>query len=231
VAAVGAILAAHFGCFLVGLDHTSLPAAVALVSLEPLSVVLWAWAMHRLRPTGLEAIGVLGATAGAGLVARGAGVGTHRLVGDLFVVAAVVLYGGYVNAARLFRGELPARRYAALVYLASALGSALALPLVDGSTPGRVWPLPPHALVGIAALALLPTLVGHTAVQAAARHTSPSIVALVSPAETLGSLAISAALLGERPSPVEAGGAAVILASVTVALLGARADEHPVPGD
>src|SRR5262245_38885526 len=41
----GALLAAHFACFLWGLDHTSLPAAVSLVSLQPLAVVVCAWAL------------------------------------------------------------------------------------------------------------------------------------------------------------------------------------------
>src|ERR1700704_2300714 len=36
VLGAGALLAAHFACFQIGLDRTSLPAAVSLVSLEPL---------------------------------------------------------------------------------------------------------------------------------------------------------------------------------------------------
>src|SRR5262249_9564722 len=53
----GAILAAHFACFQWGLEHTSLPAAVSLVSLEPLSVVLVAWALFKIRPTWSEQLG------------------------------------------------------------------------------------------------------------------------------------------------------------------------------
>ena len=42
VLGAGALLAGHFACFQIGLDRTSLPAALSLVSLEPLSVVLCA---------------------------------------------------------------------------------------------------------------------------------------------------------------------------------------------
>ena len=61
----GAILAAHFVCFLWGLDNTSLPAAVSLVSLEPLGVVVCAWALLGIAPRPLERAGVLLAAVGA----------------------------------------------------------------------------------------------------------------------------------------------------------------------
>src|SRR5262245_22697399 len=55
----GALLAAHFGLFTAGLVATSLPAAVSLVALEPLAVVLVAWATLGVRPSHSEAIGVV----------------------------------------------------------------------------------------------------------------------------------------------------------------------------
>lgn len=216
IALAGAVLAAHFVLFVWGLERTSLPAAVSLVSLEPLSVVLCAWLLQGLRPRPLEQLGVLLATVGAFVIARGAGQGEHRLGGDLLVLGAVVLYGFYVALARALRGDLPARRYAALVYAAASVATALLLPFVP------LRPLPLHAIGAIGGLALLPTLVGHTAVQAAARHLSPSVVALVSPAETLGGLAIGAAWLGARPTPVELAGALVIVAGATLAIFGQR---------
>ncbi len=94
--AAGALLAVHFALFLSGLATTSLPAAVALVSLEPLGVVLAAWAAFGMRPTRGEGAGVLVATAGALGVASGAGQGEQRLLGDLLVLAAVAFYAAYV---------------------------------------------------------------------------------------------------------------------------------------
>lgn len=223
IAGVGALLAAHFGLFLWGLDRTSLPAAVALVSLEPLSVVLTAWAIHGIRPKRLEQLGVLAATGGAVLVASGAGAGEHRLDGDLLVIGAVFLYGFYVSAARSLAGALPARRYAALVYSSAAVALAAALLCAPAREGSVVWPIPSHALIAILALALIPTIIGHTAVQTAARRLSPSVVALVCPGETLGGLAIGATMLAAVPTAVELAGAAIILAGSTLTILGARA--------
>ena len=77
VAAGGALLGAHFACFQWGLEHTSLAAAASLVSLEPVSVVLVAWVLFKLRPTREELIGIGVATLGALLVGSAAGEGEH----------------------------------------------------------------------------------------------------------------------------------------------------------
>ncbi|WP_437754900.1 DMT family transporter [Sorangium sp. So ce1389] len=219
VLGAGLLLAVHFALFLWGLDRTSLASALSLISLEPLAVVLCAWVFFRVRPTRSEQAGVLLATAGAVIIARGAGAGDHRLSGDLMVVGATLLYGLYVSFARALRDALPARSYAALVYTSAALFLAAALPAAPGALEG-VAPPPAHAVVAIVALALVPTLIGHTAVQAAARRMSPAIVALVSPGETLGGIVIGALWLDAIPTAVEIAGAAVILVGATVAILG-----------
>lgn len=217
----GALLAAHFALFLWGLDQTSLPAAIALVSLEPLSVVLAAWLLHGDRPRPVETLGVLVATLGGVIVSRGAGAGEHKLFGDLLVVFAVVLYGGYVAVVRKTQGQLPARHAAPLVYASAALCLALALPFLRGHEGTVIWPPPRHAVWAVLALAAVPTLLGHTSVQTASRHLPPSVVALVSPGETLGGIAIAAVFMGSRPTPIEAAGAAVIVLGATIAILGA----------
>ncbi|MGK4001019.1 DMT family transporter [Sorangium sp. So ce1036] len=222
VLCAGLLLAAHFALFLWGLDRTSVPAALSLISLEPLAVVLCAWVFFGVRPARSEQVGVLLATAGALLVARGAGAGDHRLSGDLMVVGAAVLYGLYVSFARALRDALPTRSYAALVYASAAAFLAAALPVAPGALEG-VAPPPPHAAVAIVALALVPTLLGHTAIQAAARRMSPAVVALVSPGETLGGILLGALWLGAVPSATEVAGAAVILAGATIAIFGSRA--------
>ena len=210
----GALLAAHFALFLAGLAATSLPAAVALVSLEPLAVVVAAWVAFGLRPTRGEGIGVLVATAGALVVAGGAGSGEHRLAGDAMVVAAVVLYGAYVAAARGLRDSMPVMPYAASVY---GIATLLLGPFAIHAAAATSAP-PLRSLLFVVALGLVPTLVGHTLVQSAARHVSPAIVALVSPGETLGAMAIGAALLGEMPTSTEAIGALIILAGSALAI-------------
>ena len=213
LAGAGALLAAHFALYLAGLAATSLPAAVSLVSLEPLSVVLVAWLAFGIRPTRREGAGVIVATIGALVVASGAGHGEHRLAGDLMVLGAVVLFGAYVAAARGLRDAMPALPYAALVYaVCTLLLAPLAVPLQGGAMP------PVASLAALLALGLVPTLVGHTLVQSAARNVPPAVVAMVSPGETLGSLAIGVLLMGAVPTGREAAGAALVVLGATLAI-------------
>ncbi|APR83614.1 Permease [Minicystis rosea] len=222
VLSAGALLAAHFACFLWGLEHTSLPAAVSLVSLEPLAVVVCAWAFLGVAPSRAEQIGVALATTGAVVVAQGIGTGDHQLIGDLVVLVAVALYGLYLTVARALKDALPARSYAALVYASAAATLCAMLVFAPTAFASPAWPPPAHALVAIAALGVIPTIIGHTMVQTASRSLPPAIVALVSPGETVGSIAIGAALLGAVPSRTEMIGAAIIVAGSAVAILAPR---------
>jgi drug/metabolite transporter (DMT)-like permease len=218
----GALLAVHFACFLWGLDHTSLPAAVSLVSLEPLGVVVCAWALLGVAPSRPEQLGVVLATAGAVVVAQGAGQGEHRLVGDAAVLVAVVIFGLYLTVARALKDALPARSYAALVYTTAALVLAVMLAGAPAAFTAPAWPLGARGVVAIVALGLVPTVIGHTAVQTASRSLPPAVVGLVSPCETLGGIAIGAALMGAVPSAKELCGAAIIVAGSALAILAPR---------
>jgi len=218
VACGGLLLAAHFGFFLAGLLATSLAAAAAFVSLEPLAVVLAAWLAFGSRPNAREVVGIAIATVGALVVASGAGRGEHHLSGDALVLGAVAVYGVYVAFVRGSRETMPTASYAACVYLVAAVALApLAIALGRGGSPAPS----PGAWAAVVALGLVPTLVGHTLVQRAARRIPASVVALVSPGETVGSIAIGAGM-GMAPTPAEWVGAAIVVAGATVAVMGAR---------
>lgn len=224
VGLAGVLLGAHFALFQWGLDQTSLPAAVSLVSLEPLSVVVCAWIFFGIAPKRLERVGVLVATAGAVIIGQGAGEGEHRLTGDLLVLGAVVLFGLYVASARALRDVIEARHYVPLVYTAAAITLVVTLPFVPTSANATFWPLGAGTLAALCALALIPTAIGHTLVQRGARTLSPSLISLTSPGETLGSILISMALFAKSPTLVEAIGCGVILCG---ALLAIRAQGSP----
>lgn len=207
IALAGTLLAAHFALYLAGLATTSLAAAVSLVSLEPVAVVVAAFVAFRLRPSAREMLGLLIATAGAFVVSRSAGEGEHRLAGDLLVLGCVLFYGAYVAVARGLRDALSPLPYAASVYaVASLVLLPFAVPLaLRAPEPPRI------AIASVIGLGLVPTAIGHSLMQTAARRASPALVGLVAPGETLGSLAIGAFVMGTSPTMNEAIGAAVIL--------------------
>jgi drug/metabolite transporter (DMT)-like permease len=214
----GFLLAAHFGFFLAGLAGTSLSAAASLVSLEPLAVVLAAFFAFGARPTFNEAVGVAFAAAGAAWIGHGAGVGENRLIGDLFVILAVAIYGAYVMTARAMKDEISGWPYAAAVYfIAAVLLAPLALLQSSGAPApsARTW-------LYVFLLGIVPTMIGHTLVQRSARHVHPSVVALISPGETVGSIGIGMALQGTRPTSSEWWGAALVISGVIFAVFKRR---------
>ncbi|MFO0618015.1 MAG: DMT family transporter [Polyangiaceae bacterium] len=224
----GGLLAAHFALFQWGLTATSLPAAVSLVSLEPLAVVVAAWLLFSIRPRRLEQIGIGLATAGAVVISRGAGEGEHRLLGDLLVLGSVTLFGLYVACARGLRNALPAAHYAPLVYASASASLAIVLPFVPLAPDAALTALPTNAFVFVGLLGVVPTVIGHTLVQTGARTLSPSVIALVSPGETLGSMVLFAILFGVAPTALEAAGALLILAGAGLAIWAQRARTRAV---
>lgn len=222
VVVAGLLLAAHFGLWQWGLDETSVAAAVSLVSLEPLSVVLAAWAFFGIEPRRLEKIGVGVATGGAVFIARGAGQGEHKLFGDLLVLGAVALYGFYVASARGLKDAIAPRHYAPLVYAVAGLALLVPIPFLTTRPDALLWPLPLTSIAAVIGLAIIPTIIGHTLVQIGARTLSPSLIALVSPGETLGSIAIAMVIWRTPPTAIEAIGGAVILGGAAIAVRAQR---------
>ncbi len=221
----GTLLGGHFALFLGGLGSTSLAAAVALISLEPVAVVAFAFVAFRLRPTRREMFGLLVATAGAFVVASGAGAGEHRLLGDVMVLGAVALFGAYVAAARGLRDAMPPNAYAAAVYGTSSIVLApFSLWLINQPEFCACQVLP-RSYIAMVALGLVPTLIGHTLVQRAARHAPPVLVALVCPGETVLSIAIGIALMHTLPSKNEAIGTVVVIAGAVLSITGGRAQK------
>ncbi len=202
VALAGVLLATHFALFLAGLATTSLAAAVALVSLEPLAVVLATFFALGLRPSGGGLAGPLVATGGAVVVASAAGAGEHSLAGDAMVLACVFFYGAYVAAARGLKDVLPPLPYATVVY---GTASLVLLPFAVAFS-ARAHAPPAKGVVAVVVMGLVPTLVGHTLVQRVARRAPPVLVALVSPGRTVGSLAIGAIFMHAAPTLVEGSG-------------------------
>ena len=210
----GALLGLHFGLFLFGLAHTSLSAAASLVSLEPVAVIVGALVAFGVRPSARELAGVIVAAGGAAWIGHAAGEGENRLLGDLAVVGAVAVYGAYVMAARAMKNEIDGWPYAGAVYLVSAI---LLAPLGIFFAVHEPAPLP-RTWLWVVLLGIVPTMIGHTLVQRSARHVRPSIVALISPGETVGSIGIGIALQGTRPTRDEWTGAALVIFGAILAV-------------
>ena len=238
-ALAGALLGLHFLLFVGGVAYTTLPAAVALVALEPVAIVMAGFVFFGIRPTPRQAVGISVAIAGALGVGFGsfAAAGTiptlgaqHSWYGDILAVAAVVVYALYYAVNRGLKADVEAATgtlsetqrdlsSCAVIYVGATL---LALVFSAAVLPfdARPFAAPgPQGYAAVAVLALVPTLIGHTISQLAARAISPVWIALMSPGETLCSVLFSMVFFGVYPSVPEAfGGVLIVLGALIIAL-------------
>ena len=150
------------------------------------------------------------------------------MFGDLLVVGAVVLYGAYVAAARGLRDAMPVLPYAAAVYGVAALVLLpFAVMIAGRSGAASIAPPPVRTWIVVSAMGLVPTLIGHTLIQRLSRRVAPAVVALVSPGETVGSIAIGAFALGAWPTTNEWAGTALVLAGATLAITSRSPEPEP----
>ena len=212
----GLALAAHFGFWVASLQDTSIAASTAIVATQPLFVGLGAWLWLRERPTRALLVAIAIAACGALLLA-GSDLGDGvSLRGDAFAALGAVFASIYLVAGRRVRARLSNVSYAALVNAIAAIALLVAVAASGESLLG--WGA--EAYLFIVLLALVPQLMGHGALTWALGSLPAAVVAVAVLGEPVGATAIGATLLGERPTLLEAIGAALLLAGVYVALRG-----------
>lgn len=196
VAVAGLLLAAHFGTWIPSINLTSVAAAVALVSTQPVWAALLAKAGGRPVPRRAWT-GIAIAFAGV-LVLSGVDVslGRDALVGD-----ALALAGGFFAAAYVTVGERVRRTVSTTVYTAgcySLAAVALAVACVIGGQdlvhhPAKAWWCMVAITVG-------PQLLGHSVLNRVLRTTSAVTVSVALLLEVVGATLLAWWWFGESPS-------------------------------
>jgi len=216
--AAGLALALHFVTWISSLSFTSIAASTALVTTNPIWVVLlaWWWWGERVRPTAV--LGMAIALSGGLLIAwsgASSDSGSQPLLGD-----ALALIGAWCASLYFLLGSAAQRRglsvgrYATIAYSTAAL-ALLPLPLLVGRSyagyPALVY------CYGILA-ALVPQLLGHTSCNWALRWLSPTAVALAILFEPIGSSLLGWLLFQEIPGTLVLVGAPILLVGVAIAV-------------
>ena len=146
----------------IGLTSTSALNVLLLQSASPLIIIVWAYALFRETPTTRQTLGVLVSLAG---VAAIAGHGSWQMLahlrlnhGDIWVLAALVIYGFYFASLR----RRPAVHPLSFLVAAMGLGSLMMLPFMvwdSRPVPDPCGGLPSY--LGIAYTAVLPSFVAY----------------------------------------------------------------------
>jgi drug/metabolite transporter (DMT)-like permease len=226
----GLALAVHFGAWISSLEFTSVAASVALGSTSSIFALMLAWTLLGERATRSLAAGTaLAVLGGLAVAASDESVSpptrSAPLLGNgLALFGALALAVHFVLGRRL-RARLHFLPYAAVVYGWAAIFLSVAcwsqgLGFLGHSTPAYLWLL---------AIGLIPQLLGHSAFNYVLGHVSAARVSLMGRLEPVGSIALAAVVLGERPGPLALAGAGLVVAGVAVAGLRDRPGASPSP--
>ncbi len=200
--------------FISGLARTTASNSALILAAMPSIVALLAVAL-RFEPLRLRVLGgVLVATAGVVLVvaARGAGFGETTLAGDFLTLGAVICWAGYTLGLRLVPPEVSPLRVTMITTVAGAPGLLLAgipeMADMDWSAIGwQGWAAMAYATILSLGVAYL---IWNRSVQVV----GPSRTVIYMCLTPLVAVATAAAFLGERPQPLQAVGAVLILGGV-----------------
>jgi drug/metabolite transporter (DMT)-like permease len=211
----GAFLALHFGFWIASLQQTSVITSVVLVTTSPVFVALASPFVLGERVPAATWAGIGIAIAGASLMAAEdirEGLGT--VVGDLYALLGAIFAAGYLMIGRRARPQVSWVRYVGVVYPVAAVLLVVSVVVAGDSFTGYST----RTFVMLGLLALVPQLVGHTAINWALAYVPAAMVAVAILGEPVGATTLAALILREMPSAFEIAGALLVLTGVYVVL-------------
>lgn len=210
----GVFYAAHFGAWVWSLGLTTVAASVTLVTATPLLLAVWGLVTGTDRPNRRLVAALSLAACGIAIIGGGdLGSSRDALIGDALAFAGAAAIAGYMLVVR----PLGAIDVFAFTGIAAAVGSAV-LFVVGFASGVSMAPASGSALMFLALSALIPQLIGHSALTWSLRWTTPTAVGTATLAEPVGAAILAYFVLGETFGPTTAAGCLLTLAAVALAL-------------
>lgn len=223
--AAGLLLGLHFLTWIASLQMTSVASSVVLVSTHPLWVAAWEAIVGHRRVRAQDWAGIATALAGTAILAVADARTGSDLRGDLLALVGAVAFAGYLLVGRRLRATLPTLPYAATVYGVAAVAL---LPVLWG-TGVPLWPYPARTWALFAALAVIPTIGGHTVFNWSLAYLPATAVSVALLAEPVGASLLAWWLLAQPPSPGDVAGGVLILAGIALYAWAGRRQDAALP--
>ncbi|MBS4023308.1 MAG: DMT family transporter [Dethiobacter sp.] len=215
-ALAGACLGLHFLMWFSSLRFTGVAASVVLVSTHPLFILAYTRFYDRKTIGPAKLAGTLFALAGIVVIALGDRHGQTALFGNLLALGGAVAVSGYFLLGRQARKNMSNLNYVTHTYLAAWL--VLAAASYAGGAP--LFAYPPREWLIFLALALFPTILGHTVFNWALARVDVSFVSVMILGEPVGATLLAYLFLHEIPPAGHVLGGILILAGLFVFVRG-----------
>ncbi|MGQ9557729.1 MAG: DMT family transporter [Desulfurispora sp.] len=210
----GVFLALHFAVWFTSLEYTTISSSTVLVTLQPLFVIAGGYWLYGEKVGSGALAGALLAIGGSILVGYGDfAVGGRALWGDLLALSGAFFVALYVLMGRGLRQRLSLLPYVYVVYGVAALVlfaiNWLAFQQPLAGFPAATWGW-------FVALAVFPTILGHTLFNWALRHVPAAVVSVSILGEPVGATVLAYLIWRQMPGSVQLAGSLAILVGLAV---------------
>ncbi len=219
----GGFLAAHFILWMVALERLSVAVCAALLATSPIWVGLLSLLLFRERIGALAWAGAITTISASVLLLSRNDISAVSTTGVWMSLGSALSFAGYLICGRQMRGQRSLQDYFLGVTASSAMIMLVYTMVVGTHLDGFTT----TGWACLVALAAVPHILGHGALNWAARRMSVFPVASASLAEPVCAAGLAWILLGEAVSPKEVPLLLVILVGVAMAFWGSRRAIRP----
>lgn len=207
----GLCLAVHFGAWIASLKYVPIATAVVLVNSHPLFVVIASCLFLGERPARRTIAGAAIGLAGMAVISHDA-IGNFQLAikGDGLALLGALAVVGYFIVGKKSRAQTGLLAYVTPLYAVSSILLLIGV-LISGD---QLAPFRASTWAYLAALAIVPTIIGHTMFNWAIKYVRPTAISVAFLGEPVVASVLALIFFSQRPPLATFIGGAFVLAGV-----------------
>ncbi len=210
----GLCLAIHFAAWITSLRYVSIATSIVLVNSHPLFVLIASYLFLGERPARRGLVGTAVGLVGMAIMSYDALINVQlALKGDALALLGALAVVGYFIVGRKARARMSLLGYVTPLYAACSI-FLLALVAIKGD---RLAPYDASIWTLLVALAIIPTIVGHTVFNWALKHVRPTAISLAFLGEPVIASLLALIFFAQRPPATTLIGGILVLAGVYLA--------------
>jgi drug/metabolite transporter (DMT)-like permease len=210
----GAFLALHFALWIWSLSYTTITSSVVLVTSSPIFVAIASYLLFREKITRRIISGIIVSIIGAIIIGFNSWqLGGTSVHGSILALSGAVAVAGYLLIGRKLRQSMGLLSYIFLTY-----SSAAVFLLITSLARGAIlFDYSGETYLMFILLALVPQLIGHSALNWSLRFVPATMVTIAVLGEPVGATILGFFILKEVPTIIELIGGALILSGIIIA--------------
>ena len=215
----GFFLSLHFSFWISSLKFTSVASSVVLVTTNPIFVGLFSYLLFREKQPPELILGIILSFSGSVILAIGdsglQGLSIQNpsfLLGDVLALLGAVMTSGYLMVGSKLREEMDVLSYISMVYTFSACFLLIASVSWGISFTGYKT----SSYLYMVLLAIVPQLIGHTAINWSLKHLKTSMVAITILGEPIGASILAYIIFHETIESFQGIGIVLIFLAIII---------------